>query len=652
MRLLVSVMLVIATGAVAFGQVAGDYQTAGTGKWSSAATWSTYNGSAWVPASSAPTGSSGAITVQAADSVDIDVAITIAGTLRSMGGRFGYSTGSLIIGNGGVYEHAANGGGMPTAAWSTGSTCLVTGATSTAPSNASQNFYNFTWNCPAQTGGLNVGWNSSVIGGTLRVVNSNSQAFRMTAGGVAAPVPNTITIMGDVITDSSVAYVTSSGSSSPADTIEVILNGNIISKGTFQLANGSGVKCNWLVKGDVTILGGAFSTNSSTTYPDSLIFAGTAKQTFSKAGSLTSLANVRFAVRGGSILDLDTNNVGTSTGSTFTLEPGATLISAHPGGLGGNLRNGGPTTLSTSANYVFDGAVAQADTLMPATVKNLTINNAGGLSLRQTTTVDGVLALTTGTLSAGSGKIIIGPSGSVNRTDGYVAGGLQKALSSGSKTFEVGTTNGYSPVGINVTTGAGNLTVLAIEGSHPNTFDAAKTLQRYWTLTADPGITRADLTFNYLAADVKGDESKYRAWKYSGTGTAWNVATGSVNVGNHAVTATGVTSFSDWTCGESAASAVEPSSTAEIPATFFVSQNYPNPFNPATTVTYGLPKNAYVSVKVYTLLGQEVATLFSGEQTAGVHTLRFDATKLGSGVYLYRVQAGSSVGMKRMVVVK
>ncbi len=89
-----------------------------------------------------------------------------------------------------------------------------------------------------------------------------------------------------------------------------------------------------------------------------------------------------------------------------------------------------------------------------------------------------------------------------------------------------------------------------------------------------------------------------------------------------------------------------------IPTSFFVEQNYPNPFNPSTTIRYGLPREAYVTVRVYNLLGQEVAAPFAGRQHAGTHTVVVDASKLASGVYFYRVQAGSSALTRKMTVVK
>jgi hypothetical protein len=89
-----------------------------------------------------------------------------------------------------------------------------------------------------------------------------------------------------------------------------------------------------------------------------------------------------------------------------------------------------------------------------------------------------------------------------------------------------------------------------------------------------------------------------------------------------------------------------------LPESFFVEQNYPNPFNPSTTIRFGLPAPSHVSVSVFNLLGQEVATLFDGRKDAGVHDLQFDAANLTSGIYLYRVEAGDMVAMKRMVLMK
>lgn len=88
------------------------------------------------------------------------------------------------------------------------------------------------------------------------------------------------------------------------------------------------------------------------------------------------------------------------------------------------------------------------------------------------------------------------------------------------------------------------------------------------------------------------------------------------------------------------------------PKGFALNQNYPNPFNPATTIQYSIVSAQQVSLKVYDLLGREVAALVNERQAAGVYEAKFDASKLSSGMYLYRLQAGSNVETRKMMLTK
>lgn len=90
----------------------------------------------------------------------------------------------------------------------------------------------------------------------------------------------------------------------------------------------------------------------------------------------------------------------------------------------------------------------------------------------------------------------------------------------------------------------------------------------------------------------------------------------------------------------------------EIPVAFKLSQNYPNPFNPSTTVTYTLPKAGYVTLKVYTETGEEVATLVNGFKEASTHKVIFNASKLASGVYIYSLTSGNYSLSKKMLLLK
>ncbi len=88
------------------------------------------------------------------------------------------------------------------------------------------------------------------------------------------------------------------------------------------------------------------------------------------------------------------------------------------------------------------------------------------------------------------------------------------------------------------------------------------------------------------------------------------------------------------------------------PLVFSLSQNYPNPFNPSTTISYQLPVNSFVTLKVYDVLGNEVATLVNEEKLAGEYEIDFNASEMGSGIYFYKLQTGSFVKTNKMVLMK
>ena len=90
----------------------------------------------------------------------------------------------------------------------------------------------------------------------------------------------------------------------------------------------------------------------------------------------------------------------------------------------------------------------------------------------------------------------------------------------------------------------------------------------------------------------------------------------------------------------------------DIPTEFDLSQNFPNPFNPVTLIKYQVPNTAHVSIKVYDLTGQEVATLVNGVKEAGTYEIKFDARNLASGVYLYRMIAGDFTSVRKFNVLK
>ncbi|MBT8381660.1 MAG: M20/M25/M40 family metallo-hydrolase [Ignavibacteriaceae bacterium] len=90
----------------------------------------------------------------------------------------------------------------------------------------------------------------------------------------------------------------------------------------------------------------------------------------------------------------------------------------------------------------------------------------------------------------------------------------------------------------------------------------------------------------------------------------------------------------------------------QLPVEYSLEQNFPNPFNPTTTIRYSLPDDGYVKLIIYNLLGQEIISLVNADQKAGVYNVKFDASELASGIYIYRLKANNFSESKKILLVK
>jgi len=88
------------------------------------------------------------------------------------------------------------------------------------------------------------------------------------------------------------------------------------------------------------------------------------------------------------------------------------------------------------------------------------------------------------------------------------------------------------------------------------------------------------------------------------------------------------------------------------PDSYLLKQNYPNPFNPVTIISWQLPESKFVTLKIYDVLGNEVASLVNGEKPAGNFKVEFNASALSSGIYYYKLVAGDFVDVKKMILLK
>ncbi len=88
------------------------------------------------------------------------------------------------------------------------------------------------------------------------------------------------------------------------------------------------------------------------------------------------------------------------------------------------------------------------------------------------------------------------------------------------------------------------------------------------------------------------------------------------------------------------------------PVNYDLEQNYPNPFNPSTTIKYSVPADGFVNIAVYNVLGEKIADIVNNIQKSGNYELTFDARNLASGMYIYRMESGNFVSVKKMMILK
>jgi hypothetical protein len=112
------------------------------------------------------------------------------------------------------------------------------------------------------------------------------------------------------------------------------------------------------------------------------------------------------------------------------------------------------------------------------------------------------------------------------------------------------------------------------------------------------------------------------------------------------------TSGTRFTIKVNAATSVTNESGYDLPSVVELDQNYPNPFNPSTTINFAVPEQSTVKLVIYDMLGRKVAELLNEPKSPGRYSINFDASRLASGLYLYRLQVGSSVLTKKMTLIK
>ena len=414
------------SSSIAIGAVAGDFVSRATGNWNSTATWSNYTGSAWVNATTTPTGGAGTnITIQSSDTVTDNVAVNLfgrlvvqgtlsfsgsgtitngAGSLLQNSGTVNSSGSTLVFKSGATYQNnfTTGTGAIPTASWNPGSTCEVIGYTSATGGTSGvggygQTFANFIWNCPNQTATFSCAGDLRTVNGNFTVADTGSGSFVLGIG-VAGDLA-----VGGNFSQSGGTFRMAAGT---AARILTVTNNFSLSGGTFDITSSGDGTLN--VGGNFSHTGGTFTETAASSPSANVIFNGTAAQTYTSGGTVSGTIN--FTVNNGANVMMGTSLLGNGSSGTFTLASGGTLGIGDPSGITtsgatGNVRVTGTRSFGTAGNYTYNGTAAQVTGNALTTVSNLEITNAAGVKLTTNVTVNGTCTIDANALLLGTNDI-------------------------------------------------------------------------------------------------------------------------------------------------------------------------------------------------------------------------------------------------------
>lgn len=471
MPILLGCLLLINAGKLAAQNSLGDYQTVANGAWTTVGTWQVYNGTSFVALSSAAAGSyqnvipqnsaspppnnvnlRNNVTISSGVDITIDQLTLTSGTLTIGAGRtlkitdgsgddftnLGGTitvTGTLIINDNAVFNHARNGGAIPLATWNPNSTCMVTGILNTSPAlSATANYQYFTWSCPSQSATITLAGNLRSVTKDLLIDDTNDQQLRFATTQVY-----TLNIGGDftVQNTSRVAFCTT------ASGVVINATGNfgyasnsvagslLKSSGTYSFTmndfsqTGGSITASTAGGAGTFNIKGIFDQAPGTTLTETgagsglLAFNGTGgTQTISAAGTISGTINVQVNNASGGVQLLTDLNLGgalTETAGDVDLNGLALTVN------GNFTQSSGNIIVDPNSSFILQGTgtlPVPAVSFSGSALGTLTVNQTGTLTITSPLTLTN-LNLLSGTVSSSS--ITMDTDGQVLRTTGTIS---------------------------------------------------------------------------------------------------------------------------------------------------------------------------------------------------------------------------------------
>ena len=461
---------ILSTGEIV--PIATQYRSKISGNWGSTATWeSSTDGSTWGNASSTPTSSDGTITIRnghtvtVASSVTVDEVVVASGGILDLNGGLVltindgtgndldiYGTfiqsantlsnsGQIVVQNGGVLRQAKVGQAIPTATWNSGSTCEVTGWTTTSGGGFGQSFSNFTWNCTGQSSSLYIEPSGMTVGGLFKISSTGSGSDILAIGNTSTTRSLTVASL-----QVSGGRFVIAGSSASA-TMSLTVSGNCtIDGGSLQVSRTLSSANTLTVNGTTTISSGSLyitntgsntansNINTATLIGDVLVNGGTIDlvPTALDAGPGRLFVRSNLTLSSGSITNTRATTTGTSgiyfdgTGTqTFTYSGGT--LSTASGGVGRRFyykTSSGPTinevygVTTSTVNGSEPASLGVAGYAPLATISAFTINNSAAVTLSESKTISGTLTLSSGSFNLGGNTLTLNSGSSAQSVTG------------------------------------------------------------------------------------------------------------------------------------------------------------------------------------------------------------------------------------------
>lgn len=344
--------------------------------------------------------------------------------------------------------------------------------------------------------------------------------------------------------------------------------------------------------------------------------------------------------------ELDNN--GSANDKTFTMASGSTIRRASG-------------TLSTTPSFAGMVNVDYISTLYHVTtdkeipvnqtaLNNLTLTGDQGITLGNDIYANGTVSVEGSNIETGEFKLFIRDGGQLIESAGKSVLGKVTVT----RILQQGVNETFGGVGLEINAAGGTpgvTEVIRINNPRPAVFGGRR---HYEIIPANNSGLNAIMKFFYNEDELGTlNENNLALYKSVDNGANWTKMGGVVDAANNNLVLSGINDFSLWGVNDKDTPVVGVKDKEMIPGEFRLSQNYPNPFNPTTTIEFTLSEEGMTELRIFNIIGQEVAKLFSENGKAGqLYTIHFNASELPSGIYFARLMQGSRQMMKKMILMK